>query len=56
MRREFWWGNQTERDHYEDEDIGGRIILKLLLATGWTAEGSEFESRIFYSPRRPDQL
>jgi hypothetical protein len=23
----FWWGNPRERDHLEDLDIGGRIIL-----------------------------
>jgi hypothetical protein len=25
---EFWWESQNERDHQEDLDIGGRIILK----------------------------
>ena len=24
----FWWGNVRERDHFEDPDIDGRIILK----------------------------
>jgi len=24
----FWWGNLRERDHLEDPDLGGRIILK----------------------------
>jgi hypothetical protein len=24
----FWWENLRERDHLEDPDIGGRIILK----------------------------
>ena len=24
----FWWGNQRERDHFEDLGIDGRIILK----------------------------
>jgi hypothetical protein len=24
----FWWENQKERDHYEDTDVEGGIILK----------------------------
>jgi hypothetical protein len=24
----YWWENQKERDHYEDQDVGGWIILK----------------------------
>ena len=24
----FWWENLRERDHLEEPDIGGRIILK----------------------------
>jgi hypothetical protein len=31
MRTVFWWGSQNERDHYEDQDIGGWIILKWIL-------------------------
>jgi hypothetical protein len=27
----FWWKNQKERDHQEDLDVGGRIILKWIL-------------------------
>ena len=23
----FWWGNLRERDHLEDPDVDGRIIL-----------------------------
>jgi hypothetical protein len=23
----FWWETQKERDHWEDLDVGGRIIL-----------------------------
>jgi hypothetical protein len=25
-RKKFWWKSQKERDHWEDRDIGGRII------------------------------
>jgi len=24
----FWWGNLRERDHLEDPDVDGRIILR----------------------------
>jgi hypothetical protein len=24
----FWWESQKERDHWEDLDVGGRIILE----------------------------
>jgi hypothetical protein len=27
----FWWERQKERDHYEDLDVGARIILKGIL-------------------------
>ena len=27
----FWWGNLTERDHLGDQDVDGRIILRILL-------------------------
>jgi hypothetical protein len=27
----FWWGGLRERDHFEDLDVDGRIILKLIL-------------------------
>jgi len=35
----FWWGNLRNRDHLEDPDIDGRIILRLIFskwAGGWT--------------------
>jgi hypothetical protein len=31
MRIEYWWESQKERDHYEDQDIGGWIILRWIL-------------------------
>jgi hypothetical protein len=31
MNIEFWWESQKERDHSEDEDVGGLIILKWML-------------------------
>jgi hypothetical protein len=24
----YWWGNQKEIDHWEDQDVGGWLILK----------------------------
>jgi hypothetical protein len=27
----FWWESQKERDHREDLDVGGRIILEWIL-------------------------
>jgi hypothetical protein len=29
--RRFWWESQKERDHKEDLDAGGRIMLKRIL-------------------------
>jgi len=26
-RTGFWWGNLRERNHWEDPDVNGRIIL-----------------------------
>jgi hypothetical protein len=28
MHVEYWWESQKGRDHYEDQDVGGWIILK----------------------------
>jgi hypothetical protein len=28
---EYWWKSQKERDHYEDQDVGGWTILKWIL-------------------------
>jgi hypothetical protein len=27
----YWWESQKERDHYEDQDVGGWIVLKWIL-------------------------
>jgi hypothetical protein len=27
----YWWESQNERGHYEDQEVGGRIILKWIL-------------------------
>jgi hypothetical protein len=27
----YWWESQEERDHWEDQDVGGWIILKWIL-------------------------
>jgi hypothetical protein len=27
----YWWESQKERDNYEDQDLGGWIILKWIL-------------------------
>jgi hypothetical protein len=31
MHIRYWWGSQKERDHCEDQDVGGWIILKWIL-------------------------
>jgi hypothetical protein len=28
MHKGYWWESQKERDHYEDQDVGGWTILK----------------------------
>ena len=40
---EFWWGNLKERDHWGDQDVDGRIILRWIfrkregvVGTGWS--------------------
>jgi hypothetical protein len=31
----YWWESQKERDHWEDQDVGGLTILK------WILEGDD---------------
>jgi hypothetical protein len=31
MHLGIWWEHQNERDHYEDAEVGGTIILKWIL-------------------------
>jgi hypothetical protein len=35
MHIEYWWESQKDRDHWEDEDIGGWIIKWILDRMGW---------------------
>ena len=44
----FWWGNLRERDHWGDQDVDGRIILRWIfrtwegvVRTGWVGSGYE---------------
>jgi hypothetical protein len=39
VRKVFWWGGLRERDHLEDLEVDGRIILKCIFKTwggAWT--------------------
>jgi hypothetical protein len=31
----YWWEIQKERDHWEEQDVGGWTILKWILETRW---------------------
>jgi hypothetical protein len=31
----YWWESQKVRDHWEDQDVGGRTILKWILEREW---------------------
>jgi hypothetical protein len=34
MHIEYWWKSQKERDHWEDQDVGGWTILKRISERG----------------------
>jgi hypothetical protein len=31
----YWWESQKERDHWEDQDVGGWTVSKWILEIGW---------------------
>jgi len=36
MHTRFWWGNPKGKDHFEDQDVDGRMILKFTFKKwGW---------------------
>jgi hypothetical protein len=35
MHIRYWSESQKERDHWEDQDVGRWIILKLIRQVGW---------------------
>ena len=37
----FWWGNLRERDHLEDPDVDGRIILRWIFRK-WYVGGMDW--------------
>jgi hypothetical protein len=39
MNTGYWWESRKERDQYEDQDVGGWIILKWILEIGWGGMG-----------------
>jgi hypothetical protein len=34
MHKVYWWESPKERDHWEDQEIGGWVILKWILGRG----------------------
>jgi hypothetical protein len=39
VRTGFWWGSLSERDHWGDPDVDGRIILRGILRK-WGLDGA----------------
>jgi hypothetical protein len=37
----YWWKSTGERDHQEDQDVGGRIILRWIMV--WVSVGTSGE-------------
>jgi hypothetical protein len=35
----YWWESQKERDHSEDLDVGGKLILKCIFEDGVVLAG-----------------
>jgi hypothetical protein len=35
MGRRYWWKSQKEREHKEDQNVGGSTILKWILEIKW---------------------
>jgi hypothetical protein len=31
----YWWESQKEKDHQEDQEVGGWIIIKFILLIRW---------------------
>jgi hypothetical protein len=42
----FWWGDLVERDHLEDLDVDGRIILKYIFKK-WDGGGGAWSGFIW---------
>jgi hypothetical protein len=36
MHIEYWWESQKERDHWEDQDVVGIILERILREIGWS--------------------
>ena len=36
----FWWGNLRERDHWGDQDVDRRIILRWIFGKGEVVVGT----------------
>jgi hypothetical protein len=32
----YWWKGQKDRDRYENQDVGGWMIIRWILERGWS--------------------